>query len=33
MISTEGQHTKQGITFSMSACLNVGGEFRELFGD
>lgn len=33
MMSTEGRHTKQGITFSMSACLNAGVEFGELFGD
>lgn len=31
--STGAWHAKQGISISTSVCLNVGGDFWELFGD
>lgn len=31
--SAEGQHAKQGLTFSVAAHFIWGGEFREVFGD
>lgn len=31
--SAEGQHTKQGLTYSVAVHFPEGGEFREVFGD